>query len=215
MIYMLKISKRIKLTLIIIMNLVKELIKGFASTLLILSVPHYCNIFPVAIYYHICTAIDIFMYSDYFRVFVVIFNMFVVLDILFICVIEFIRDLWIIKYFEYDKNLPNDNLNMHKNNVVHKLLFEGLQDWNDRLFRFYKWYIYLYVFNFIFSSIYLIMNIYDYKTIVSLIVFFIIGLEKFYDGYIIFNKSKINGLAYSYILKEYKSFNLIKSETIL
>ena len=212
---MLKISKRIKLTLIIIMNLVKELIKGFASTLLILSVPHYCNIFPVAIYDHICTAIDIFMYSDYFRVFVVIFNMFVVLDILFICVIEFIRDLWIIKYFEYDKNLPNDNLNMHKNNVVHKLLFEGLQDWNDRLFRFYKWYIYLYVFNFIFSSIYLIMNIYDYKTIVSLIVFFIIGLEKFYDGYIIFNKSKINGLAYSYILKEYKSFNLIKSETIL
>lgn len=212
---MLKISKRIKLTLIIIMNLVKELIKGFASTLLILSVPHYCNIFPVAIYDHICTAIDIFMYSDYFRVFVVIFNMFVVLDILFICVIEFIRDLWIIKYFEYDKNLPNDNLNMHKNNVVHKLLFEGLQDWNDRLFRFYKWYIYLYVFNFIFSSIYLMMNIYDYKTIVSLIVFFIIGLEKFYDGYIIFNKSKINGLAYSYILKEYKSFNLIKSETIL
>ena len=212
---MLKISKRIKLTLIIIMNLVKELIKGFASTLLILSVPHYCNIFPVAIYDHICTAIDIFMYSDYFRVFVVIFNMFVVLDILSICVIEFIRDLWIIKYFEYDKNLPNDNLNMHKNNVVHKLLFEGLQDWNDRLFRFYKWYIYLYVFNFIFSSIYLMMNIYDYKTIVSLIVFFIIGLEKFYDGYIIFNKSKINGLAYSYILKEYKSFNLIKSETIL
>ena len=212
---MLKISKRIKLTLIIVINLVKELIKGFASTLLILSVPHYCNIFPVAIYDHICTAIDIFIYSDYFRVFVVIFNMFVVLDILSICVIEFIRDLWIIKYFEYDKILPNDNLNMHKNNVVHKLLFEGLQDWNDRLFRFYKWYIYLYVFNFIFSSIYLIMNIYDYKTIVSLIVFFIIGLEKFYDGYIIFNKSKINGLAYSYILKEYKSFNLIKSETIL
>ena len=212
---MLKISKRIKLTLIIIMNLVKELIKGFASTLLILSVPHYCNIFPVAIYDHICTAIDIFMYSDYFRVFAVIFNMFVVSNILFICVIEFVRDLWIIKYFEYDKNLPNDNLNMHKNNVVHKLLFEGLQDWNDRLFRFYKWYIYLYVFNFIFSSIYLIMNIYDYKTIVSLIVFFIIGFEKFYDGYFISQKSKINGLAYSYILKKYKSFNLIKSETIL
>jgi len=212
---MCKTTKTTKYKLLTTINLVKELVKGFASTFLILNVPHYCNIFPVAIYDHICTAIDIFVYSDYFRIVAVILNMTVVTNILFICVIEFVRDLWIIKYFEYDENLPDDNLNMYRNNVVHASLFEGLQDWNDRLFRFYKWYFYLYIFNFIFSSIYLIMNIYDYKTVVSLIVFFIIGFEKFCDGCFISHKSKKNDMAHSYILKKYKSFNLIRSETIL
>jgi len=212
---MCKTTKTTKYRLLTTINLIKESIKGFASTFLIFNVPHHCNIFPVAIYDHICTAIDIFVFSDYFRIVAVILNMTIVTNILFICVIEFVRDLWIIKYFEYDDTLPDDNLNMHRNNVVHASLFEGLQDWNDRLFRCYKWILYLYIFNFTFSSIYLIMNIYDYKTVVSLIVFFIIGFEKFYDGYFISQKSKKNSLAYSYIFKKYKSFNLIKSETIL
>jgi hypothetical protein len=207
--------KKTKNILLMFLVAIKDIFIMKTSTMLILNVLHNCYQAGCNQCFYVCLAIDMFTYSDYYKICIIMLNAVTFVAILCIYIIEFSRDYWLLKYFNYNIDFPNNNLNNYKNNSIYTSLFENLNDYNHRLYSRYKYGIYLYIINFIVSSIYLIVYRFDYKTIASLLFFGICGFQRLYDGYCIVKKSYTNKLAYSIFLKEYMSFNLINKNKII
>ena len=189
--------KKTKNILLMFMVAIKDIFIMETSTMLIINVLHNCYQSGCNQCFYVCLAIDMFTDSNYYKIGIILLDAVAFTIILCIYIIEFSRDYLLLKYFNYDRNFPNNNLNNYKNNSIHTSLFENLNDYNNRLNNRYKYILHIYIINFVFSSIYLIIYRFDYKTIISLLFFGICGFQRLYDGYHIVKRSYENKLAYS------------------
>jgi len=193
----------------IIIQICVRLLENFVSSMLIFCVPHLCYA-PQSIY--ICTAENIFEYSDYLKLFVILFNCITFSIIISASWSNWCRNYWMTKYLDYNEKISEDNINKYKQNNNYYYIFESLEYWNKRILKINRISLILYVPNSLLSSIIIVKYIFDYKTIIILLFFIISGFKQIYNSYMIAYNSTNNQMAYSNTLQKNMSYNCIDPE---
>jgi len=202
----------IKQLFITIFSILFTIIKSFTSSMLVLTVPHLCNVLSCNHCIYVCQILDMLTFSDPIKIILIVLNTGTFAALLMILIVELPRDCWSVKYLAYDETNLETNIEKYRKNKNYEYIFTAMDYWNTRLLTIYTRGLIVYLLNMILSSIYLVYYMFDYKTILSLLFFNICGSEMMYNGYIIANKSCKNKMIYSKLLNKNMSFNKIDSD---
>jgi hypothetical protein len=123
--------------------------------------------------------------------------------------IELKRDQWILKHFETDKRKLC--LDMDDFTLQYRYLFEKLKNYNVIYYVSYKMIIIIYISNTILSSFLVYIYFYDITTLTFLIGNILLCSQKVYYGMRVSYNSYVKNLPMCYFLKNFISFNTIKS----
>ncbi len=188
-------------------NLSSEFFKVVMACLLAIFVPQSCN-------GDVCTFEDNFSNLTIFNKFVIAYNFFTLGYFLYLYWIEVSREQWFITHFDYNPKESEYHLHVYKEQYPD--LFTRMQQKNKHYMSTYKILKYLYVSNFIVSSV-LVLHFYylDYRTITTLITNVILCWSKVMKGYTLASKSYEENIAISYYNILNLSFNMIDEDYMI
>ncbi len=180
-------------------NLSSEFFKVVMACLLAIFVPQSCN-------GKVCTFEDNFSNLSIYNKFVIAYNFFTLGYFLYLYYIEVLREQWFITHFDYNPKESEYHLHVYK--TKYSNLFVRLQEKNKHYMNTYSILKYLYISNFIFSSV-LVLHFYylDYRTVTTLVTNVILCWSKVMKGYTLAKKSFDEEIAISYYNIIHLSFN--------
>lgn len=190
-----------------ISNLSSEFFKVVMACLLSIFVPQSCD-------GNICTFEDNFSNLTIFNEVVLIYNFITLGYFLYLYWIEVNREQWFITHFDYNPKESEYHLHVYKEQYPD--LFIRMQEKNKHYMFTYKILKYLYVSNFVISSV-LVLHFYylDYRTITTLMTNVILCWSKVMKGYTLASKSYKENIAISYYNILNLSFNMIDEDYMI
>jgi hypothetical protein len=171
------------------------------GSLLIMFIPQTCND-------HVCTFIENLYNYDPYNIFVVICNFLTLFYFIILYYIELTRENWMIKHLDYNNN--ENEYHLYNYVKEYSKLYNKLLIHNKKYAITYFYLKYIFIFNFIFSSIIILKyNYLDYSTVSGLLTNLILCWNKVIKGNSLAYRSMKEGIGLSYYNINYISFNAI------
>jgi hypothetical protein len=195
-------------------NVIGESFKILMASLLVVFVPQKCyDNYETKEGPHVCTFNENFQDLTDFNMVVLCYNFITLSSFIYLYYVEIRREKWMIDHLEYDDKEDEHHLITHQEK--YPKIINRMMEHNIKYAKTYKVVKYLYVSNFIVSSVLIIDHYYmDYRTITTLLTNLALCIGKVFKGSELATRSLQNKQGLSYYNIRNISFNTIDPDYI-